>query len=230
MNDTRIDEGGAPLSPPSSPPDKPPEVAPPPAGLITVKLIDGRHPFPILAVYRLLAVPRPGDLINIDIQGRRPSYRVMWVNFDPSDTISHVTLGCLPNEIAGSAGQADEAKLKERMDDFIKSQLQIFDKLDAYSKAIMLGAYAGLFAIWSFAKDGLTARTTEWVAILAGISLLIYISWEIVGMVSRAVRHHQFNPLINKSPSEFFKALDDLRLTERSRMIREAGRGASSSL
>jgi hypothetical protein len=86
----------------------------------------------------------------------------------------------------------------------------------------MLGAYAGLFAIWSFSKDVLTSRTTEWVAILAGISLLIYITWEITGMVSRAIRHHQFNLLVNKSPSEFFKALDDLRGTERSRMIRDA--------
>jgi hypothetical protein len=41
-------------------------------------------------------------------------------------------------------------------------------------------------------------------------------------MATRAVRHHRFNLLINRLPSEFFKALDDLRLTERSTMIRDA--------
>jgi hypothetical protein len=41
-------------------------------------------------------------------------------------------------------------------------------------------------------------------------------------MATRAFRHHKFNLLINKSPSEFFKALEDLRLTERSSMIRDA--------
>jgi hypothetical protein len=219
MNDHPPDKSASP-PPPSLPPRDPSQVGTS-LSLIPVKLIDGRPPFPILAVYRLLGVPRSGDLINIDVEGRRPLFRVLWVSFDPFDPISQIRIYCVPTEISNGE-LADEAKLKERMDEFIKFQLQIYEKLDAYSKAIMLGGYAGIFAIWSFSRDILTPRATEWTAILAGTSLLIYIGWEIIGMATRAIRHHKFNLLINKSPSEFFKSLEDVRTADRTGMVREA--------
>ena len=52
-------------------------------------------------------VPRPGDLITIDLAGRRVGYKVDFVNFEPYDAVAHVTLGCSPNQPLTADGQVD---------------------------------------------------------------------------------------------------------------------------
>jgi hypothetical protein len=119
---------------------------------IPVKVIDSRPPFAPLATLVLNVVPRPGDGITIDLAGRRVGYKVDFVNVDPYDAFAHVTLGCSPNQPAAASGQVDPAKINE----FIQSQDQAFQKLEAYSKTIIVLGYAGLFALWGFVKDHLS--------------------------------------------------------------------------
>jgi hypothetical protein len=192
-----------------------------PVTLVPVRLVDARPPYPLLARYRLLAVPRPGDGIMIDFEGRRVPYRVIFVNFDPFNDLTHITLGCLPSAEAGNGKEVSEAKLKQQMDDYVDSQHRLFERADAYAKAILLAGYAGLFGIWSFARDVLTATVTEWVALLVGISLVLYITWGIIQMITGTTRRYQFNLLVNNNPRDFFKALADRRATERSILIRD---------
>jgi hypothetical protein len=157
----------------------------------------------------------------IPIDGRSVPYRVSFANFNPLDNVAHVTLGCLPQDATSNPVVVADATLKQRMDDYIKSQLQLFDRAEAYSKALILAGYAGLFGVWSFAKDALTPRATEWVACLVGVSLLIYVTWEIVAMIYRVSVHSKFNMLIHKTPADFFQALDDFNREARSRMVRD---------
>jgi hypothetical protein len=137
--------------------------------LIPIKVVDGRSPFAPLATLALSMVPRPGDLITIDLAGRRVGYKVDFVNFEPYDTVAHVTLGCSPNQPTTAGGQVDPAKINE----FIQQQDQIFQKLEAYSKTIILLGYAGLFAVWGFVKDHLSHRAIVTTAALVGFSLIV---------------------------------------------------------
>ena len=155
MNDLANQEPQA--APVSETGPAPPPPTPPPfraVPLIPVKVVDGRSPFAPLATLTLSIVPRPGDLITIDLAGRRVGYKVDFVNFEPYDAVAHVTLGCSPNQPATADGQVDPAKINE----FIRQQDQSFQKLEAYSKTIIVLGYAGLFAVWGFVKDHLSHR------------------------------------------------------------------------
>ena len=76
-----------------------------------VRVVDSRSPYAPLAMIWLTTVPRPGDLITIDLAGRRVSYKVAFVNFEPYDNDAQVTLGCSPNQPAATGGQVDPGKL-----------------------------------------------------------------------------------------------------------------------
>jgi hypothetical protein len=79
--------------------------------------------------------------------------------------------------------QADKAK-----DCIIEIQSKLFDKAVAYSNLIMLGGYAGAFAIWSYTKPQLPERANIIVAFLLGISLAVFIFFEVFKMATNA-RH-----------------------------------------
>ena len=168
----------------------------------------------------LTTVPRPGDLITIDLAGRRVSYKVAFVNFEPYDNDAQVTLGCSPNQPAATGGQVDPGKLYE----FIQSQDQGFQKLEAYSKTIITLGYAGLFAIWAFVKDHLSHRAVLTTALLVGFSLIVYIAWEVMQMINRTALQLRFNRAINDQPVDQAKAISDYLAQTRA----EAARGARS--
>jgi hypothetical protein len=165
-------------------------------------LVDARSPFPPLATIFLNSIPRPGDLITVDLSGRRVSYKVDFVNFQPYDH-AQVTLGCSPNQPTAGV-QGDPAKINE----FIQSQEQSFQKLEAYSKTIALG-YAGLFAIWGFVKDHLSHRAVLVTAMLAGLSLIVYMGWEVASMFYRTIVQLRFNRAIKDHPAEQAKAINE---------------------
>ncbi len=173
---------------------------------ITVLIVESRQPFPELALYSLDAIPRPGDLINIAITGKLVGYKVDFVTFNPFNERNQITLGCsFSVPIAANGTPID---LKERVDQVVKAQMQVFEKAQAYSNALTLGGYAGIFALWTFSKGVLTPRTTNTVIVLVGVSLILYISWEIFGMIQRAVGQAKFLALVEKSPTDFFQLLD----------------------
>jgi hypothetical protein len=199
-----------------------PANAPPPLRaipLIPIKVVDGRSPFAPLATLPLSVVPRPGDLITIDLAGRRVRYKVDFVYFEPYDPVAHVTLGCSPNQAATATGQVDPTKINE----FIQQQNQIFQKLEAYSKTIIVLGYAGLFALWGFVKDNLSHRAIVWTAALVGFSLIVYIAWEVGLMVQRALSQHRFNQTLKANPADRAKAISDFVEQTRAAEIRSTG-------
>jgi len=174
---------------------------------IPILFVDASQPFPELALYMLDALPRPGDIINIAINGKLVGYTVAFVNFNPFNERTQITVGC-SYTAPRNAATTGPLELKERMDQAVKSQIQIYEKAQAYSNAMMLVGYAGIFALWTFAKGALTTRTTSAVIVLVGVSLLLYVSWEIYGMIHRATAGAKFLALLDKAPNEFFQILE----------------------
>lgn len=201
------------VAPAPATPPPPPRVIP----LIPVKVVDGRSPFAPLATLVLSTLPRPGDLITIDIAGRRVGYKVDFVNFEPYDAIAHVTLGCSPSQPSVGV-QSDPAKINE----FIQSQEQTFQKLEAYSKTIIVLGYAGLFAIWGFVKDHLSHRAVLATAMLVGFSLIVYIAWEVASMIHRTMLQLRFNRAIKDHPADPAKAVNDYVEQTRAELARGA--------
>jgi hypothetical protein len=186
----------------------------PPTNVVRVHLLDARPPCPVLAEYVLVSVPRPGDLIKVMIGNNRFAvYKIEFVNFDPFNKVQ-IALGCTVSDNTGH--ELDDNKMKERMDAAVKSQIQIFDRAQAYSNAIVVAGYAGIFGVWTFTKGTLTPHATDLIAILIGVSLLLYISWEIYSMVIRAVTANRYFKLISKSPMEYFKLAAEYEADARS--------------
>ena len=152
---------------------------------LLVNVVEGRSPFPRLGFLKLAALPRPGDIITLETSTGRHNYRVSFVNFDPYQEFQ-ITLGCLPSEVEASANAGDTRSLKERMDEVIKWQMQVFERGQAFSNAMVVAGYAGIFGLWTFARPVLTDRTTDVVALLVGTSLFVYISWSLYEMIVRA--------------------------------------------
>jgi len=197
-------ETHAPTSNATAPESLPPAIRRAPPNLIPVKLVDGRQPFPVLAMLVLTSTPRAGEGILIDIQGRKAVYKISFVTFNPYDSDAHVTLGCIPDDGNNNTTNSVDQNLKIRMDDVIKWQLTIYDRGQTFSNAIMFAGYAGVFALWSFTRQQLTETSVSIVALLVGISLFVYISWELYTMIIRALAAHRFVKLVNKAPTEFF--------------------------
>lgn len=155
-------------------------------------------------------------MINIDLAGRRVSYKVEFLNFEPYDGTAHITLGCSPSQ-QNTIIQSDPAKISE----FIQAQEQTFQKLEAYSKTIITLGYAGLFAIWAFVKDHLSPRAMLTTAVLVGFSLLIYIAWE-VALINRSRIQLRFNRAINDHPDDQAKAINEYVARTRADLVRGA--------
>lgn len=180
---------------------------------VLVRIVDSRPPFPVLALLKLAALPRPGDLILIETSLGRRNYRVQFVNFDPFLEFQ-VQLGCLPVEEQTPASETSDASLKERMENVVKWQLQVFERGQMYSNTIVVAGYAGIFGIWSFARPSLTSVTTDLVVLLIGVSLFIYISWTLFEMIVRANATHRFARLISKQPTEVFQLFGENMKTD----------------
>lgn len=152
-------------------------------------------------------------MITIDSAGRR--YKVDFVHFEPYGQ-PQITLGCSPNQ--PTVVQSDPAKISE----FIQSQEQSFQKLEAYSKTIITLGYAGLFAIWAFVKDNLSDRAVLTTALLVGFSLIVYIAWEVAQMIHRTTLQLRFNRAINDHPADQAKAINDYLVQTRAEQARGA--------
>ncbi|WP_158811993.1 hypothetical protein [Beijerinckia sp. L45] len=183
-----------------------PKLPPASRSAVQARIVDGRPPFPDLFDTLLAGVPRPGDNISIPTSAGAAGYKVQWVNWDPRADVQ-VTIGCLPNQTVDPPTAMSAADVKQRIEDLTKSNLQIFEKAEAYTKAIILAGYAGLFGLWSFAQTSLTPREIDIVAVLLGVSLISFVTWEIFVMRQRAITHAKFNQIVDATPESFFTRL-----------------------
>jgi len=80
----------------------------------------------------------------------------------------------------------------ENLEEFIQKQKEVlthsYEQAKQYSNIIILGGYAGIFAIRNFTKDDLEKPQVLWVGLCTLISLSIYIVFEIYGTWLRSTQ------------------------------------------
>ncbi len=95
----------------------------------------------------------------------------------------------------------DNPSPKNELSDFIQKQKEVitnsYEHAKQYANIITLGGYAGLFSIWNLTKENLASWQSASVAILALLSLLIYIVFELYGAWLRTTQvNNQMSELI----------------------------------
>ncbi len=74
---------------------------------------------------------------------------------------------------------------KEELQEFIRKQKEIitssYEQAKNYSNIIMMGGYAGLFAIWNFTKSYLLCWQVMVVGLLSLVSVLTFVLFEVYG-------------------------------------------------
>lgn len=81
---------------------------------------------------------------------------------------------------------------KEELQEFIQKQKEVvvssYEQAKSYSNIIMMGGYAGLFAIWNFTKSDLARWQSMSVGLLALISVFTFVLFELYGGWLRATQ------------------------------------------
>ena len=102
------------------------------------------------------------------------------------------------------------AEQQEKVQKFLLDvYTKTFEKAQAYVTVIILAGYAGAFAIWSATRAALPLKTNIVIALSLGVSLVVFIIWEVSAMIFRAINFQKFRPLILKKlpPEKFFEEL-----------------------
>ena len=119
----------------------------------------------------------------------------------------------LQEAFAKAAQRALEKEQKEQQEKVQKVLLElnskVFEKAQAYVNVITLSGYAGAFAIWSSTKASLTSKTNISVAFLLGVSITIFVFYEIFAMLVRTKGLVRTRKLVagNMEPPQFFEKL-----------------------
>jgi hypothetical protein len=72
-----------------------------------------------------------------------------------------------------------EGELRLRKDILLEIQSAQFGHAAHYAAVIVFGGYAALFTVWSLTKQFMDARASFWTGMLIGISVLLFVSFEI---------------------------------------------------
>lgn len=183
----------------------------PPASLphIKVKLIQSAPPHLPLGVALFYVTPRVGEWVHFQIDGRMMFGKAEWINhyLENGDIHLEVALNINSNEKLAIKNNADQIFNK-----IIEANIRLYDKTLSHNNAMMLAGYAGLFAIWTFIKDFLSAKASLWIGLLTGLSLLAFVLFEIIAMYIRSlpfIRTMKHASGGNTSPVDSLAALQD---------------------
>ncbi len=95
----------------------------------------------------------------------------------------------------------------------IEIQSKLFDRAAAYSNLIMLGGYAGAFTIWANTKAQLSPKANVAVATLLGVSLVVFVLYQVVKMLGHLWHFQRVRRLLsdNLTLPEFFAKYNELQ-------------------
>jgi hypothetical protein len=126
--------------------------------------------------------------------------------------------------IIGVTSAEDDAQRKLAADyrnTIVEIQSKLFDKSSAYANLIMVGGYAGAFAIWSYTKTSLTQRGNVATALLLGFSLSVFIFFEIYKMGKSILHYNQIRSLLNENLPipEFFVRFNRMQAVDAKQLL-----------
>lgn len=125
------------------------------------------------------------------------------------------------------AQQDAQAKaLAEQQDKIQKFLLEVhtkvFEKAQAYVNVITIAGYAGAFAIWTATRAALPLKANVVIAASLGFSLVLFVLWEVFGMIFRTRNFQKMRPLLLEKlpPDKFFEKLKVLQEDEARSTVR----------
>jgi hypothetical protein len=104
-----------------------------------------------------------------------------------------------------------DKKLREFIDKQKEVIITTYEQAKNYTNIIIMGGYAGLFAVWSFTKNDLAQWQSIAVGLLAILSVLSFVLFEIYGIWLRStqtinlLKQLQEAEKLNKFSSEYGK-------------------------
>ena len=78
----------------------------------------------------------------------------------------------------------------------------IYEKATIYTNLVMIGGYAGVFAVWQLTKEYLSKGEVMLVALLVSSSILLFAGFEVYKMISHAIFFRRLNKIIMSSIPE----------------------------
>ena len=78
----------------------------------------------------------------------------------------------------------------------------VYQKNTAYTNLVMIGGYAGVFAIWQLTKGHLSAGQELMVALLLTISIFLFAGFEVFKMITHAIFFRRLNRIITSNIPE----------------------------
>ncbi len=82
-----------------------------------------------------------------------------------------------------------------------------YNRAMAYTNLIMIGGYAGFFALWGLTKEYLSKGQVFWSALLILISIVFFMSFEIYKMIHNGIVFQSLQKVI-KDPEQFHTQIE----------------------
>ena len=101
--------------------------------------------------------------------------------------------------------------MQETLKELRDIQIQIFDKATNYTKVVLGLGYGGFFALWSGTRQHLPPRAVMFYALLIGISLTLYIAFEVLQTGLTSYISIAFSKLANLTGAEVERAVERFR-------------------
>jgi hypothetical protein len=121
--------------------------------------------------------------------------------------------------LTAASAAAQEAHQKDVRDKLIEIHSKTFSTAAAYDNAVMLGGYVAFFALWGGVQQSVTPMCRLLTAGLMAVSLMCYIAWQILQMLTRqfyefrcaAILKNAHDPV--KFNADWLKAGKDFEIT-----------------
>lgn len=96
---------------------------------------------------------------------------------------------------------SEEEAAEKAKDRLVDINSRLYDRAAAYTNLILLGGYAGAFTIWNFTRLQLPAKATIASALLLGISLAVFVFFEVFKMTQGAIHFLRVRALLASATS-----------------------------
>ncbi|MGE0279263.1 MAG: hypothetical protein AB7P20_01435 [Rhizobiaceae bacterium] len=104
----------------------------------------------------------------------------------------------------------------------VEMQSQLFDKAASYNNLIMVAGYAGTITIWGNLRERLPMRANLLIALLLGVSLCIFIGYQIFKMARHVGHFQKVRELLqeNLTPEAFFEKYNQIEYDSRHSLLK----------
>lgn len=131
-------------------------------------------------------IPRAGELIHLKCYDGHAVHKIIDVVHPISELFDSVIICVKPTDQIAEVPKKQEVSAGSITNPSEEAK-KIFEQAKNYNNVITLAGYAGIFAIWNMVKSDMDKITSGKTALLVGFSLVLFVTFEIIGMIGRAL-------------------------------------------